>query len=376
MDDFDKLIDLIYESAADLAHWSSTLDAISDRLGGCGFVLRILPADTPLMFMAGIRVEPARLSQALKRFASPASNPFIAALLHLPPAIAIAREAIISDADYRRCELYDTLFRPLGLTHSACACLLRTSVFMAPLDILRETRNTRPDHHDLRYLNRLLPHMQRSIRLHLQFGALKTRLHGMEAAADQLICGVLLVDRKARILHANRVAEEMMRVADGVKAHRETLMAAIASETQILHHLIEQVTARRRSLDDMENGLALHRLPPRRPLWVTILPVPEQPGMTFTGLSEPRAEALVTIHDPEKTPEPSEDTLRQLYGLTPAEARLAQAICKGQGLDEYAARTGISLETARWRLKQIFAKTDTHRQVQLARLLIASGLSR
>lgn len=376
MDDFDGLIDRLYESAADLDHWSSTLEAISDRLGGCGLVLRILPADTPLVFMAGIRIEPARLSQALENFATPASNPFIAAIPRLPLAVAIAREAIISDADYRRCALYDQFFRLLGLTHSACACLLRTPALVVPLDILRETRDTRPHRHDLRRLNRLLPHMRRSIQLFLRLDALKTRLRGLEAVADQLTCGVLLVNRKARILHANHAAEDMMNVADSVKAHRGTLMAAIASETQTLHHLIEQVTARRRPPDDMENGVALHRLPPRRPLWVTVLPIPEQPGTTFTRFSEPRAEALVTIHDPEKTPEPSEDSLRRLYRLTPAEVRLARDFCNGWGLEEYAARSGISIETARWRLKQIFAKTDTHRQVQLACLLIASGLSR
>jgi hypothetical protein len=34
----------------------------------------------------------------------------------------------------------------------------------------------------------------------------------------------------------------------------------------------------------------------------------------------------------------------------------------------------VTCETARWRLKQVLAKTDTHRQAALVRLLLASAV--
>jgi DNA-binding CsgD family transcriptional regulator len=58
--------------------------------------------------------------------------------------------------------------------------------------------------------------------------------------------------------------------------------------------------------------------------------------------------------------------LRQAYGLTPSEARLAACLGEGMSLREAAERERITFQTARSRLKSVFAKTGTKRQVQLA----------
>jgi DNA-binding CsgD family transcriptional regulator len=50
---------------------------------------------------------------------------------------------------------------------------------------------------------------------------------------------------------------------------------------------------------------------------------------------------------------------KALYGLTEAEARLTSGLLRGERLEDYAARTGISMNTARTHLKSVFAKTDT-----------------
>ena len=64
--------------------------------------------------------------------------------------------------------------------------------------------------------------------------------------------------------------------------------------------------------------------------------------------------------------------LTRLYGLTPAEARLAAALVAGQSLADFAAGRKITDNTARWTLKQVFAKTDTRRQAELVRRLLTS----
>ena len=57
-------------------------------------------------------------------------------------------------------------------------------------------------------------------------------------------------------------------------------------------------------------------------------------------------------------------TLAKL-SLTPAEIRLALALFKGQSVETYAKEVGISINTARWHVKQIYAKTDVKRQTEL-----------
>jgi DNA-binding CsgD family transcriptional regulator len=62
-------------------------------------------------------------------------------------------------------------------------------------------------------------------------------------------------------------------------------------------------------------------------------------------------------------------TLAKL-SLTPAETRLAIALFKGQSVEAYAKEVGISINTARWYVKQIYAKTGVKRQTDLIRLLL------
>ena len=61
--------------------------------------------------------------------------------------------------------------------------------------------------------------------------------------------------------------------------------------------------------------------------------------------------------------------LRQVFGLSAAEARLAAAIARGRTLDEISHVEGTSRETLRSQLKAIFSKTDTSRQAELVLLL-------
>jgi DNA-binding CsgD family transcriptional regulator len=61
--------------------------------------------------------------------------------------------------------------------------------------------------------------------------------------------------------------------------------------------------------------------------------------------------------------------LTRAFGLTPAEARLASIIAKGRSPEQAAGTLGISPGTARNHLKEIFGKTDTHRQSELVALL-------
>jgi len=66
---------------------------------------------------------------------------------------------------------------------------------------------------------------------------------------------------------------------------------------------------------------------------------------------------------------PANTLLMSLFDLSPAEARLGQAIAAGATLNTFAARSGISIHTARSQLASVFAKTGTRRQAEFAALL-------
>jgi len=69
-------------------------------------------------------------------------------------------------------------------------------------------------------------------------------------------------------------------------------------------------------------------------------------------------------------PQPNPDTLRRIFGLTGAEARLAIRISHGETPTAIARGQGVSVATVRCQLASIFAKTQTRRQTELAMLLM------
>ena len=82
--------------------------------------------------------------------------------------------------------------------------------------------------------------------------------------------------------------------------------------------------------------------------------------------------ALLLI-DPSASAPVSEELLRALFGLTPAESRLARALLGGQTLGDYAEQAKIGIRTARTHLSNVLGKTGARNQIALVRLL--GGLS-
>jgi DNA-binding CsgD family transcriptional regulator len=64
------------------------------------------------------------------------------------------------------------------------------------------------------------------------------------------------------------------------------------------------------------------------------------------------------------------------YGLTPAELKLLPALIDGKRLVEYADGAGITLNTAKTHLKQLFAKTGSQRQADVVRMFVADAVLR
>jgi DNA-binding CsgD family transcriptional regulator len=59
--------------------------------------------------------------------------------------------------------------------------------------------------------------------------------------------------------------------------------------------------------------------------------------------------------------------------LTAGAARLAVALFKGQSVEDYAKEAAIRINTARWYVKQVYAKTGVNRQAELVQLLLKSA---
>ena len=83
------------------------------------------------------------------------------------------------------------------------------------------------------------------------------------------------------------------------------------------------------------------------------------------------AGAILFIGDSEASRSPSAERMRVVYGLTPAEARLASVIVAGEGIASACRTLGISPNTAKYHLKAVFGKVGVSSQAQLVRRVLA-----
>jgi DNA-binding CsgD family transcriptional regulator len=80
------------------------------------------------------------------------------------------------------------------------------------------------------------------------------------------------------------------------------------------------------------------------------------------------------FHDPEYKIPLSEDYLRETYGMTRAEAKVAVFLATGHAIDEIAETTGTTVNAVKFHLKALYAKTGTHRQSELVARILPSAV--
>ena len=235
---------------------------------------------------------------------------------------------------------------------------------------LHRVRGDRPftDRH-LRRAAILAPHLTRAVRMSDRLAETRQAEALTGEALECLSGAAFVVDAEARISASNRAASALLRQGDGLLYGPHGLRAARPATTAELRRLIAAAAAPDGLAElDRSAALLLERPSGRRPFSSLIGPFRAGDGWDlWRGV---RAAAIVLVSDPEVIATPSAERLRRLYGLTPAEAALAIAVTRGEGLGAVARGLGISLTTARTHLQRVFGKTGTNRQAELVRLLL------
>src|SRR5206468_10133866 len=105
-----------------------------------------------------------------------------------------------------------------------------------------------------------------------------------------------------------------------------------------------------------------------RPAYVlTVTPLHSDPAAAERPL------AMIIVIDPERH-SPPESELVELFGLSPAEARLAAALMTRKTLAEIADEFGLQVATLRTQLRSILKKVGAKRQSDLIRNLANAGI--
>jgi DNA-binding CsgD family transcriptional regulator len=188
------------------------------------------------------------------------------------------------------------------------------------------------------------------------FARMEAAVQAFEASGS----AVAMIDRCGEVLRLNHAAERLL--GPNLQIIRRRIISsdrdATAALDRALHALIWS-----REAEAFHTPIVLPRRQGR--------PIIAYPSR----LSRSAAEGLALCHgfvvfvDLEARLTAAPGDLARVFGLTPAEARLATRLLSEDPIELAADKLGIAYETARNLLKSIFQKTDTHRQGQLVSLL-------
>lgn len=272
---------------------------------------------------------------------------------------------IIADSDLVRTEFYDGFLRRFDAHHRLCGVVLRDRNETCFLSLMRSRALREFDARDRHDLGSLVPHLHQMLRVRR---TLLRRCAGYEPF-DQLLRllpeAVLVVDRDAKLVFRNEAAARIAQAGDGLAVRGGRLVAESRTQNAELRRLVAATV-----LPPHEGGAPGGRLVVARPSGRhPYVLVANRLGCDHADDLMGHPEPLVAIVTRDPDADAGDLDLATVYRLTRAEARLCGLVVTGITLAEAAERLGISRNTARTHMKQVYAKTGTHRAAELTRLV-------
>lgn len=184
---------------------------------------------------------------------------------------------------------------------------------------------------------------------------------GLARAIDRFDFGIVLLDADGLPWFVNARAQRLLDAGDGIRRAGHAIAAtdfedAVRLQTAIRHDP---------GAGDSFHVLLLHRTR-TRPLIAVVASLGGEQDLWR------KAAIALYIIDPDRDLGVMVSALCRAHGLTVTESALAMHLVGGATVDAAASRMRIQTQTARAYLKQVFAKTGTHRQAELVRAILSS----
>lgn len=341
------------EAAVDPTRWNSAMDVAQKATGSAGALLFDIKGHLPTI---------PRSNSMESSFDVYVRDEWIHRDERYRLVPFLARNGVSSDLDLRTPDAivkhpyYQEFLAPLGLRWCALVKIAAGDQFWS-LSLQRTIEQGPFLPQEIQELGELSKNLGSVSALARALGF--ARAEGALEAFNSSGTAALMLDRRGEVLGVNNAAEQLMGRDIQVRGRRIASRDRNATDEldRTLRALLWQVS--------QSVVMPPVRLPRTkgRPLFAYALRLS---GVSCNALAP--CQVIVLVVDPDLSPRPPELAFRVCFGLTPAEARLARELSSGEELARAADRLGVCYETARARLKAIFAKTGTHRQAELVAL--------
>jgi DNA-binding CsgD family transcriptional regulator len=358
---FSRAVDFIYDAALQPSLWPRALHAVADCSDDIGALLiwRRESGGFGTIVSPGLSAAQADYDATWQSHDPRPNRCFERAFL--------APNDVITDLDVMTAEeiatlpIYTRFLARHGLGWFAAIVLSPDTGVFAAVSVQRAKNKPYFNCEELRRIENLGRHIERSLRLSIRVFDAENCALGMREILGRMGIGVFAVDADMKVIFVNAVAcnefGAVFSACDGTSgvltpAARQKIELALtqASKTETLapaHVLIER----------SESG---------PPLTLHVLPVTTGAAASHDLLA--RARGLVLLVDACAGAAPDPALVRDILGLTLGEARVAALIGSGLAPRAAAEKLGIAESTARTVLKRVFAKAGVSRQSELVAL--------
>lgn len=356
-----RLIGAVYDCAFDPNHWEATLAQIAGPVRACNG--QIMSRDSAgLSFAAtwGTTEDDRRIYH--ERYAR--SDPFATVDWHFDVDDPITTGRIIPLHELQATPSYQEYLKPRGWLDFVLTLIEKSATRVTMFGFTRHESVGPFGEAEIALMRLLSPHVRRSVMFSGILATAPQRAQDLAATLDALAAPVVLVDRDGRGLEANRAATALFGERLGDKALMPGLFGAQNPPAA------EPGTTSGSPQPPDANPVEPASIPftdaHGRAQIAHVLPLAAQHTESGHAAAAVFVQAVGAL-----APLPGELLVR-LYGLTPAETRLAALLARDHALEEAAAALGIAVSTARTHLSRVFAKTGTARQAELVRLILSA----
>jgi len=365
---FSSLLESIYKGLDETPLWQTFLRKLREEMNAniCFLILRNPnPGDLGLLLNDGL---PPHLSGSPNNVYSDglyATDPFS----NLPTGQVTTLEEFVPTEQLLRSEFYVRCMKPFDLLHILGVDIQLAEGLRVSLRITRGVNSPCFTAQDKDKIALLIPHLHQAIPLYARLQQMESERSLLDRTVSQLSLGTVILDDNRHVLHCNAVADRILTEKDGICSKDRQVLVTHGSEASHFRQLLNSaIDAHKQNKPHIVQAMAISRAAGRLPLNIVIRSMPQVSqvdGQTVAAVA-------IFISDPEYKSQTSPEMLGQLYGLTPAESRLAMALADGQSLEDASNTLHISRNTARAHLRAIFAKTGVTQQTMLVSLLLKS----
>lgn len=369
---FHALIDRIYEAAEEPQRWRAVYEDLRTALGVKSIhMLAIDKRHQTLSYSDGANLPVQGELAYMQHFRH--IDPRLPVILQRPLGEWTHCHEILGEEEVRTHPFYQEFLIPYDRRYMSGCKLVDTDAATVLFVTLTGAAEGPLGEAPRAFLERLLPHLRRACRISLQNFVYSTQALVGHMLVNKLRQPVLLMGMNGEVMHANEAAQELLRstqlvaVEDGRLRLPARPLQELLRECARLEEEVKSGAAAPAGEAGQFRSLLVADEHRRESVYAFYTVLSPQGAMGTFGL---RPVAMLLFYHPRSAPAIDGSLLYAVFGLTPAESRIATLLAEGLSLKQIAQAQGTQHDTVRKQLRSIYQKTATNRQPELIRLLL------